>query len=61
LPHQVRRAAIDGGWRQRWTDYRFLTSPEAREIIEQQGIAVIDYRPIQQAWCQPMHLGKRLP
>jgi chitin disaccharide deacetylase len=41
--------------RQRWADYQFLTSPEAREIIEQQGIAVIDYRPIQQAWCQTMH------
>lgn len=45
--------AIDGGWRRRWTDYEFLTSREAREIIEQEGIAVIDYRPIQQAWCQP--------
>jgi chitin disaccharide deacetylase len=44
---------IDGGWRRRWTDYEFLTSPEAREIIEQEGIVVIDYRPIQRAWARP--------
>jgi predicted glycoside hydrolase/deacetylase ChbG (UPF0249 family) len=44
---------IDSGWRQRRADYQFLTSPRAREIIEQEGIAVISYRVIQQAWSQP--------
>jgi predicted glycoside hydrolase/deacetylase ChbG (UPF0249 family) len=39
--------AIDGGWRVRRTDYEFLTSPLAREIIEQERIHVIDYRAIQ--------------
>jgi predicted glycoside hydrolase/deacetylase ChbG (UPF0249 family) len=39
--------AIDGGWRVRRTDYEFLTSPLAREIIEHERIKVIDYRAIQ--------------
>jgi predicted glycoside hydrolase/deacetylase ChbG (UPF0249 family) len=37
-------------WRIRQTDYAFLTSPQARELIEHEGITVIDYRPLQQAW-----------
>ena len=48
-----RSRAIDPGWRVRRTDYEFLTSPEARELVRQEGITVIDYRPIQQAWSQP--------
>jgi len=44
--------AIDGGWRVRRTDYEFLTSPEARELLRQEGIVVIDYRPLQQVWSQ---------
>jgi predicted glycoside hydrolase/deacetylase ChbG (UPF0249 family) len=42
--------AIDGGWRVRQTDYEFLTSPQARELLQQEGIVVIDYRTIQQVW-----------
>jgi predicted glycoside hydrolase/deacetylase ChbG (UPF0249 family) len=38
------------GWRVRQTDYAFLTSPRAHEIIDHEGITVIDYRPLQQAW-----------
>ena len=38
------------GRRIRQTDYAFLTSPRAREIIDQEGITVIDYRPLQQVW-----------
>jgi chitin disaccharide deacetylase len=34
----------------RQTDYAFLTSPQAREILDDEGISVIDYRPLQQAW-----------
>jgi len=44
--------AIDNGWRRRRTDYEFLTSPQARQLIEQQGVVVIDYRPIQRAWSR---------
>ncbi|MEU4540005.1 polysaccharide deacetylase family protein [Streptosporangium sp. NPDC023825] len=44
--------AIDGGWRVRRTDYEFLTSPEARELLRREGIVVIDYRALQQAWAR---------
>jgi hypothetical protein len=39
-------------WRERQTDYEFLMSPETHDLIRQEGIAVIDYRTIQQAWRQ---------
>ncbi len=43
--------AIDpDGWRVRWTDYEFLTSPRAKELIQQEGIVVLDYTAIQLAW-----------
>jgi chitin disaccharide deacetylase len=38
------------GWQVRQGDHMFLTSPEAREILDREGITVIDYRPLQQAW-----------
>jgi YdjC-like protein len=45
--------AVDpDGWRVRWTDYEFLTSPRAKELLQQEGIVVIDYRAIQLAWSQ---------
>jgi hypothetical protein len=30
--------AIDPGWRVRRTDYEFLISPQARELLQQEGI-----------------------
>ena len=36
----------------RQTDYEFLISAQARDLVRQEGIAVIDYRTIQQAWSQ---------
>jgi hypothetical protein len=36
--------------RVRQTDYAFLTSPQARETIDHEGITVLDYRPLQQVW-----------
>jgi hypothetical protein len=44
--------AIDPGWRVRRTDYEFLISPEARDLVQQEGIVVIDYKSVQQAWRQ---------
>jgi predicted glycoside hydrolase/deacetylase ChbG (UPF0249 family) len=38
------------GWQIRQSDHAFLTSPQAREILDHEGITVIDYRPLQQAW-----------
>jgi predicted glycoside hydrolase/deacetylase ChbG (UPF0249 family) len=38
------------GWQVRHSDHAFLTSQQAREILDDEGITVIDYRPLQQAW-----------
>jgi predicted glycoside hydrolase/deacetylase ChbG (UPF0249 family) len=38
------------GWQVRQSDYAFLTSQRAREILDREGISVIDYGPLQQAW-----------
>jgi predicted glycoside hydrolase/deacetylase ChbG (UPF0249 family) len=38
------------GWQIRQSDYAFLTSPQARETLDHEGITVIDYRPLQKAW-----------
>jgi chitin disaccharide deacetylase len=43
--------AIDpDGWRVRRTDVEFLISPEVREIIQQEGITLISYEPLQAVW-----------
>ncbi|WP_086705995.1 polysaccharide deacetylase family protein [Streptomyces antimycoticus] len=42
--------AVDDGWRVRRTDYEFLISPQAREILRQEDITVLDYRTIQHVW-----------
>jgi predicted glycoside hydrolase/deacetylase ChbG (UPF0249 family) len=38
------------GWQVRQGDHAFLTSAEARELIDREGITVIDYRQLQQVW-----------
>lgn len=38
------------GWRVRHSDYEFLTSLNARETLNREGITVIDYSVVQQAW-----------
>ncbi|MFF2233722.1 polysaccharide deacetylase family protein [Streptomyces anulatus] len=44
--------AVDDGWTVRRTDYEFLTSPQVREVLQQEDITVIDYRTIQRVWSQ---------
>jgi chitin disaccharide deacetylase len=34
----------------RQTDFDFLMSPEAHEAIEQEGIVLLNYRPLQEIW-----------
>ena len=46
------RAADPVGWRVRRTDYEFLTSPEARELVRREGIVLTDYRTVQQVWSR---------
>lgn len=42
--------ALDGGWPVRQADFAFLTSPEARTLIRQEGIILLSYSPIRDAW-----------
>ena len=38
------------GWRVRRSGFDFLISPQAREIIQQEGITLISYEPLQAVW-----------
>ena len=38
------------GWRIRRADFDFVTSPDARDIIEAEGIVLLDYRALQKRW-----------
>ncbi|MFJ6141589.1 carbohydrate deacetylase [Kitasatospora sp. NPDC092286] len=49
--------AVDGGWPVRRTDYEFLTSQQARDVLQQEDIAVIDYRTVQQVWSLGTSFG----
>ena len=53
-PGLADRAArkIDDGWKVRSTDLRFLTSGEAREAVRREGIVIIDYSAIKDAWSR---------
>lgn len=45
--------AIDpDGWHVRRADYEFLTSPQSRDLLQDEGIVVIDYKTIQRAWSR---------
>jgi predicted glycoside hydrolase/deacetylase ChbG (UPF0249 family) len=37
-------------WQVRQTDFEFLVSPEAHEIIRKEGIIALNYKPIQALW-----------
>ena len=37
-------------WNVRQTDYDFMMSSEARDIIQQEGIILLDYKPLQMLW-----------
>ncbi|AHH99140.1 polysaccharide deacetylase family protein [Kutzneria albida] len=43
---------INDGWRVRSTDYEFLISQQAKELLDQEGIVVIDYDTIRLAWVR---------
>lgn len=38
------------GAQQRQTDYDFLMSQEAQDIVQEEGIILLDYRPLQALW-----------
>jgi hypothetical protein len=49
---------IDNGWRVHHTDLEFfLISPEARDAVRQEGIMIIDYGTIKDAWMHRLASG----
>lgn len=44
------RAIDTGGFHNRQTDFDFLTSPQAKEVIAAEGIILLDYRALQAIW-----------
>ena len=42
--------AVEPSWRVRQTDLDFVVSQEARAILEEEGIILVDYRAIQALW-----------
>lgn len=44
------RAVDPHGWRVRRSDYEFLISPQAREVLRREGITVIGYGVVRRAW-----------
>mgnify|MGYP002079075955 CR=1 FL=1 len=44
------RAIDTGGFHIRQTDFDFLTSPQAKEVIAAEGIILLDYRALQKVW-----------
>lgn len=42
--------AIDSGSYVRQTDFDFLTSQRAKDVIEEEGIILLDYRALQEVW-----------
>ncbi|MBA2682453.1 MAG: ChbG/HpnK family deacetylase [Ktedonobacteraceae bacterium] len=44
------QAIEPGSWQVRQTDFDFLMSREARDIIQQEGIVLLDYKPLQKVW-----------
>ena len=44
------RAIDPDGWHVRRTDFDFLVSPRAREIIHEEGITLLSYAPLQKVW-----------
>lgn len=40
------------GWQVRATDFDFFVSPQAKAIVEERGIRLLDYRGIQRIWSE---------
>jgi predicted glycoside hydrolase/deacetylase ChbG (UPF0249 family) len=44
--------ALEPSWEVRQSDFDFFMSQEAREIVAEEGIIILDYRPLQEVWQQ---------
>lgn len=45
------QAMEPGAWRVRSTDFEFFCSPEAKKLVEEEGIVLVDYREVQRLWA----------
>lgn len=50
LANSESKAIDPGGWQVRQTDFEFLMSSEAREIIQQEKIILLSYKSLQELW-----------
>ncbi|OEV03969.1 hypothetical protein AN216_09515 [Streptomyces oceani] len=55
------RTIEPAGWRVRQSDHHFLTSDQAAEVLQREGIDVIDYRPLQRVWSPARDFASRPP
>ncbi|MGI8477506.1 MAG: polysaccharide deacetylase family protein [Thermomicrobiales bacterium] len=46
------QALEPGNWQARRADFDFFTAPAAREIVEAEGIVLLDYRALQKVWAR---------
>jgi hypothetical protein len=46
------RALEPATWRVRKTDLDFLVSAEARDVLDQEGIVLLDFRALQKVWSR---------
>ncbi|MEU1088875.1 polysaccharide deacetylase family protein [Streptomyces sp. NPDC005892] len=42
--------AVDEGWRVRRTDYEFLVSSKARQVLAEESIRLVDYAEVRRVW-----------
>lgn len=52
LGNEEHRAMEPETWQIRRADYDFVMSSEARELIEEEGIVLLDYRVLQEVWTR---------
>ena len=55
LGNDETRALEPGSWRIRKADLDFVTSADARRVIDEEGIVLVDYRALQAAWSAANH------
>jgi chitin disaccharide deacetylase len=51
LGNDETRALEPGSWRVRKADLDFVTSPDARRVIDEEGITLLDYGVLQAVWA----------
>ena len=54
------RAIDPDGSHIRQTDFDFLISPQAKDIIKEEGIILLDYRVLQEIWKEPQRIKSSL-